>query len=135
MDFAAALQRLQGQSQRPGQSPELDPISLSRTTQGYATPEMAKRRDEILAQMLARVQGASQGTQRNAQFLGNTLPGNYEGINEELGRTHGNDLVNELIRLLPQLSGPQLNRLAPLVGQASGMGEQQDRLRMSGGPR
>ena len=135
MDFQTAIRRLQGHATPPAQTPELDPISQARTPEGFAAPEMVARRNAIIAQMLARIQGSSPMTQRNAQYLGNALPGNYEGINEQIGRTHGNDLINELIRLLPQLSGVQINQLAPLVQQASGEQERQDRLRISGGPR
>jgi hypothetical protein len=127
--------RLQGKTNRPGQTPELNPAVLNTTPQGFAGPDMLAQSRPIEAALDAKTQGASRGTHRNADYLGQIMTRNYEGAAESLARTHGTDTVNAIIKVLPTLNPSQMNALAPLLQNALREDDRINALRMSGGPR
>jgi hypothetical protein len=133
--YLGVIARLQGKTSRPGQTPELNPAVLDRTPQGFSGPTMRAQSTAISDAMMPRVQGASRKTFENAQYLANGLPHNYEGMAEALSRTHGTDVANSIIKILPTLNPSQMNALAPLLSKALNEDDRINALRESGGPR
>ncbi len=101
---------------------EIDPRIMNRSASGGMTPEGQANFDSINAAMRARTEGAPGGgqTQRNASFLAHGIPLNYEGMSAALARSHGPEVVNGLMKILPTLTPAQMNALAPLLSKALG---------------
>jgi hypothetical protein len=101
----------------------IDPRIMDRTAPGRLSPEGQANFESINSALRAKTEGASRQTQRNASWLAHGIPLNYEGMAASLAKSHGPEVVNGLMKILPTLTPAQMNVLAPLLSKALDEGD------------